>query len=99
MQKMRLARHISRRHVVAGGSAAIAATAFRVSSVWAETPSPGLIEGKNIAEEGFIFGLPIVTAYGTMYEFCVDTTSSQYKGPFNQIHSMARVSTPADTAL
>ena len=48
-------------------------------------PAPGIVETKAIAEEGFIYGLPIVMNYAVMYEFSVDKNSGQYKGPFNQI--------------
>jgi len=56
-------------------------------------------ETKAIAEEGFIYGLPIVMNYGVMYEYAVDKNSSQFKAPFNQINSMHRVATPEDTAV
>ncbi len=48
-------------------------------------------ETKTIAEEGFIYGLPIVMNYGVMYEYAVDKNSSQFKAPFNQIKNEARV--------
>lgn len=41
----------------------------------------------------------MIAAYKAMYEFNVDKASSQYKGPFNQILSDARVFTPKDTAI
>jgi hypothetical protein len=56
-------------------------------------------ETKAIAEEGFIYGLPIVANYAVMYEFAVDTKSSQYKAPFNQLNQMHRVATYEDTAV
>jgi hypothetical protein len=56
-------------------------------------------ETKAIAEEGFIYGLPIVMNYGVMYEYAVDKKSSQFKAPFNQLNSMHRVATPEDTAI
>jgi len=56
-------------------------------------------EIKTIAEEGFIYGLPIVMNYAVMNEFCVDKNSSQYKGPFNEISNDARVFTYEDTAV
>src|SRR6195256_2881818 len=56
-------------------------------------------ETKAIAEEGFIYGLPIVMNYAVMYEFCVDTNSGQYKAPFNTINNEARVFTYKDTAV
>ena len=61
--------------------------------------APGIEETKAIAQEAFIYGLPIVMNYAVMNEFCVDKTSSQYKGPFNQIVNEARVFTDKDTAV
>jgi hypothetical protein len=54
---------------------------------------------KTIADEGFIYGLPIVMNYAIMYEYSVDKNSSQYKAPFNQIKNEARVFTYKDTAV
>ena len=56
-------------------------------------------ETKAIAEECFIYGLPIVMNYGVMYEYAVDKNSSQYKAPFNKLYNMRRVATPEDTAI
>jgi len=61
--------------------------------------APGIMETRDIAEQGFIYGLPIVMNYAVMYEFCVDKNSGQYKGPFNQIANEARVFTYKDTAV
>src|SRR5437879_545716 len=60
---------------------------------------PDIREAKAIAEEGFIYGLPIVMNYAVMYEYCVDKNSGQYKAPFNQISNEARVFTYKDTAV
>ena len=62
-------------------------------------PVPSIAETKAIAEEGFVFGLPIVMNYAVMYQFFVDKTSSQYKAPINTIYNEARVFTPKDTAV
>ncbi len=59
----------------------------------------GPVEVKAIAEEAYIYGFPMIAAYKAMYQFNVDKSSSQYKGPFNQIHGDARVFTPKDTAI
>jgi hypothetical protein len=61
--------------------------------------APGIEETKAIAEEGFIYGLPIVMNYAVMNEFAVDTKSSQFKAPFNEINNQHRVSTYEDTAV
>jgi hypothetical protein len=62
-------------------------------------PAPSLAETKAIAEEGFIYGLPIVMNYAVEYEFVVDRNSGQFKAPFNQISNEARVFTYKDTAV
>jgi hypothetical protein len=60
---------------------------------------PSIAETKAIAEEGFIYGLPIVMNYAVMYEYAVDKSSSEFKAPFNEIKNEARVYTPKDTAV
>ena len=62
-------------------------------------PVPSLAETKAIAQDGFIFGLPIVMYYTSAYELFVDTTSSQYKAPVGQLINEARVFTYKDTAV
>ncbi len=67
--------------------------------VAAGVPAPGLAEIKAIAEEGFIYGLPIVMNYGVMYEYIIDKNSGQWKAPFNTINNQHRVFTWEDTAI
>ncbi|MFH0341903.1 MAG: DUF1254 domain-containing protein [Chromatiales bacterium] len=61
--------------------------------------APGIAETKAIAEEAFIFGLPLVMNYAVMNEFAVDPKSSQFKAPFNKIYNEHRVATYEDTAV
>ena len=61
--------------------------------------APGIAETKAIAEEGFIYGLPLVMNYAVMNEFAVDKKSSQFKAPFNEINNQHRVATYEDTAV
>src|SRR3977135_2751333 len=69
------------------------------ASAQAKAEWPNLFETKAIAEEGFIYGLPIVMNYAVMYEYAVDRSSGQFKAPFNQILNEARVFTYQDTAV
>src|SRR5712675_2392035 len=69
------------------------------ASAQAKAEWPDIREAKAIAEEGFIYGLPIVMNYAVMYEYSVDRNSGQYKAPFNQINNEARVFTYKDTAV
>jgi hypothetical protein len=64
-------------------TAVTAATARSIPAL-AQADRPGFLKAKDIAEQGFIFGLPIVMNYGIMYEFAIDRGSSQFKAPFNQ---------------
>src|SRR5690606_19689295 len=54
---------------------------------------------KAIAEEGFIYGLPLVMNYAVMHEFAVDRNSGEFKAPFNEIKNTHHVATPEDTAV
>ena len=60
---------------------------------------PSLAETKAIAEDGFVYGLPLVMNYAVMNEFAVNPNSGQFKAPFNQINNQDRVATPKDTAV
>src|SRR5436189_783849 len=73
-------------------AAGLALTTVRAADI---TPA----ETKAIAEEGFIYGLPIVMNYAVMYEYAVDRNSGQFKAPFNEIKNEARVYTYKDTAV
>ena len=82
---------------------ALAAALLGSICAWSPTIAqaqwPDIREAKAIAEEGFIYGLPIVMNYAVMYEFSVDTKNSQFKAPFNQIKNLAYVATYKDTAV
>lgn len=75
----------------------VLAASIQAQQVTGELSSPAEI--KAIAEEGFIYGLPIVMNYAVMYEYAVDKNSGQYKAPFNHIKNEARVFTYKDTAV
>ena len=60
---------------------------------------PSVADTKAIAEEGYIYGLPIVMNYAVMYAYSVDHTSPEFKAPFNKIKNEARVFTDKDTAI
>jgi len=65
----------------------------------AEKNAPGIAETKAIAEQGFIYGLPLVMNYVAMYENIVDTTSKDFKAPFNVLYNEHRVFTYQDTTV
>ena len=81
--------------------AALAVTTAKSTPAIAQNKAdwPRLLEAKDIAEEGFIYGLPLVMNYAVMQEFAVDKNSGQFKAPFNEINSLHHVATPEDTAV
>jgi hypothetical protein len=62
-------------------------------------PAPGIEEVKKIAEDGFVYGLPVVMNYAIQYDFVIDKNSGQWKAPFNQINNEHRVFTDEDTSV
>jgi hypothetical protein len=49
-----------------------------------------------IAKEAYIYGFPMVANYLTMYKQAIDTTSRDYRAPFNTLSNAANVATPED---
>lgn len=62
-------------------------------------PAPGFLEARAIAEEGFIYGLPIVMNYAVMHDFVLDRNSGEWKAPFNELFNEHRVFTYQDTTV
>jgi len=56
-------------------------------------------EAREIAKEAYIYGFPMVDSSRIQYAYFVDEHNPEYKGSWNQIHNIARVYTPADTAV
>lgn len=56
-------------------------------------------EARAIAKEAYIYGHPMVDGYRVQYTYFDDRQHPEFKGPRNQVHSTARVYTPADTAI
>jgi len=54
---------------------------------------------RAIAGKAYVYGFPMVDSYRVQYAYFVYPDNPEYKGPWNQVHSMARVFTPADTAV
>lgn len=78
-----------------GAMVLLASSAFTLTHAADLTPA----ETKAIAEEGFIYGLPLVMNYAIMNEYAVDKNTTQFKAPFNQIKSEPRLYTYKDTAV
>jgi hypothetical protein len=56
-------------------------------------------EARAIAKDAYMYAVPMVAQYKTMYAYSIDRGGRQYMGPFNSILNIARVFTPADTAF
>ncbi|WP_373047023.1 DUF1254 domain-containing protein [Vulgatibacter sp.] len=54
---------------------------------------------RAIIKDAYIYGFPIVDSYRIQYSYFVDRSHPEYKGDWNQPHSVARVYTPQDKAL
>jgi len=80
---------------VGGAMVLLASSAFTLTHAADLTPA----ETKAIAEDGFIYGLPLVMNYAIMNEYAVDKNTSQFKAPFNQIKNEPRLYTYKDTAV
>jgi hypothetical protein len=90
---------LTKRDLLRSAAMIAAGAAIARSSLLMAQSYPDIIEAKNIAEEGFIYGLPLVMNYAVMNEFAVDPKSSQFKAPFNEIDNMHHVATYEDTAI
>jgi hypothetical protein len=59
--------------------------------------TPG--EAEATAREAYVWGFPIVMNYKTLYNYVIDTSGPEYKGPFNEVSCVARLFTPDDKAV
>ena len=63
-------------------------------------PRPITLEQvRDIARDAYIYAFPMVEGYKTLYAQAVDRGGPNYRAPFNQIGSTAKVFTPMDTAI
>lgn len=56
-------------------------------------------EARSIAKDAYIYGFPLVDNYRVQYSYFVDPNSPEFKAPWNQLNSTARVYTPGDKAI
>jgi hypothetical protein len=78
--------------VIVGGCLASASTGVYAQDVTAA-------EARAIAKEAYVYGFPLVDSYRIQHAYFVDSDNPEYKAPWNQIVSVPRVYTPADTAV
>src|SRR5436309_2869841 len=73
------------------------ATVLALTTVRAADITPA--EALAIVKEAYIYGFPLVDNYRIQYSYFVDRQNPEFKAPWNQIHNVPRVYTPADTAI
>jgi hypothetical protein len=56
-------------------------------------------EARAIAKEAYIYGFPLVDNYRIQYSYFEDRQNPEFMAPWNHIHNVPRVYTPADTAI
>jgi len=56
-------------------------------------------DARAIAKDAYVYGFPMVDSYRIQYSYLVDANDPEYKGGWNQVHSIARVFTPEDKAI
>jgi hypothetical protein len=56
-------------------------------------------EAREIAQEAYVYGFPMVMHYKTMTAYTLDKKSPEFKAPFNQLGCDARLYTPEDKAI
>jgi hypothetical protein len=78
-----------------GNSKAPNASSPSTTASAAVTPA----QAREIAKEAYIYGFPMVDSYRIQYSYFVNQQDPEYKGAWNEVHSTARVFTPADTAV
>lgn len=52
-----------------------------------------------ITKEAYIYGYPVVDNYRIQYDYFQDSTSTEFKAPWNHVANIARVYTPKDVAV
>jgi hypothetical protein len=90
---------LTKRDLLRSAAAIAAGAAIARPGVLMAQGYPDIMQAKAIAEEGYVYGLPLVMNYGVMYEYAVDRSSTQFKAPFNQIKNLTHVATYKDTAI
>jgi hypothetical protein len=80
---------------------ALTALAFGLFGCSSEKTGPvrEAVSHKDMYKQAYIYGFPLIAAYKAMYEFNINKSNSQYKGPFNTVISDSHTFTPKDTAI
>jgi hypothetical protein len=55
------------------------------------------MEAESIARSAYTYGFPLVKSYKTLYKQAINTNSSDFEAPIDQIGYATGVATPDDT--
>jgi len=84
-------------------SAAMLSAVFVIAGCSSSKPSdtvsstaPNPPDARAIAKDAYIYGFPMAANYQTLYKQAVDTTSHDYRAPFNTLSNSSNVATPDD---
>ena len=88
-----------RRTTVAFLAVLLLPTTFASLSCNRKNPAEEGITHKDDYQLAYTYAFPMIANYKAMYQYFVDKSSSQYKGPFNTIVNDSHVYTPKDTAV
>ena len=61
-----------------------------------DTSGPAAPDARAIAKEAYIYAFPLAANYQTLYKQAIDTTSHDYRAPFNTLTNASSVATPED---
>lgn len=64
-----------------------------------QTGAPSAAQAQSIAAQAYIYLYPMVQNYQTIYQFALNPSGPEFKGPMNTIYNVARVFTPKDTTI
>lgn len=84
-----------RAHLTALVAAALAAAATVSAAATPVTPA----EARTIAKEAYVYGYPVVDNLRVLYSFFTDTSSPEYRAPYNTLVNIPRVFTPEDRTV
>lgn len=87
---------MKRRTLLTLGAAAIAVPALPLQAQEKTDPYKDI---RALARQAYVYAYPMVKNYLTLYQYALERSGSQYKGPLNTLNSVARVYTPADTGI
>jgi hypothetical protein len=79
----------------AGGIALLPALRFSAHA----QASVSAAEARAIAKDAYIYGFPLVDSSRIQHAYFVNRGNPEYKAPWNQIASLARLTTPEDKAV